>query len=470
VVSAGQGTVKLDMDLKGKGIKGIGSAAWCRILAAVITMISAKRIAGSVLHSWQDIPGWEAYWIAQAIAGGNGYSFPSTNRWLFDLVADGSFYPTAWVDPLYTYILAGMICLFGDYHQLAAGVFNLFLLFMVFAVTYRLGERLVSSPAGVLAVLLLALGPFSSYALNMNNTMLAAFFIVLSSLFLMRYLDKPGYIRASLLGLVLGLTVLASPSAQLFVPVIVASIIFWGWKRSNLAVSQATLVLVMAASLVFPWAARNYSVFDEIVPVRNGAGQIAFIGVVATAGTVAPDRLMSDLKPEWGAETPRAAIFQTLQREKRQALERYQAGYVKEVGPPGYSGMNEAQRDKWFLQEAKLFLINNPVLSMKLAIAKMEVFVRSMGVPGVCTFLLAMFAGLLALKNAVAMTLVLMVGSYAGPFLLVVCYFGRYRAPIEPLVVVLAAFTICWASRYLFSSWLTLEEAPDRCVRKESSV
>jgi len=445
------------MNLNGKKTGGLGCVAWSRMLAVLISAVSAKKVVGSVLHRWQEIPGWEAYWIAQALADGKGYSFPSTNRWLFDLVADGSFYPTAWVDPLYTYILAGMICLFGDYHQLAAGLFNLFLLFMVFGLVYRLGERLVSAPAGVLAVLLLALGPFPSLAFIMNNTMLAAFFIVVSALFLLRYLEEPAHVGAVWLGLVLGLTVLACPSAQLFIPVTAISIIFWGRKRFSIAVTQATLVLIMAAIIIFPWATRNHSVFDEIVPVRNGAGQIAFIGVVATAGTVAPEKLKSDIKPEWRAETPRSAIFQALNHEKRQALERFQSEYVKEVAPTGYSEMNEAQRDKWLLQEAKTFLISNPILSMELAIAKMEVFVRSLGVLGVCTFLLAMFAGLIALQNATAMTLVLWVGSYAGPFLLIVCYFGRYRAPIEPLIVVLAAFSICWAYKRFFCNWPALK-------------
>ena len=442
-----------------------GYVLWCcRMLAAVISAVSIKPVAGFVLHYWQDIKGWEAYWIAQAFAAGNGYSFPASNRWLFDMNAtDVGFYPTAWVDPLYTTILAGIIWLFGDYHKLAAGLFNLFLLSVVFAFTYRLGERLISAPGGVLAVLLLAIQPFSALANTMNNTMLAAGFIVLSALFLTNYLEAPGYGRAAFLGMVLGLTVLACPSAQFFIPVTFVSVIFWGRQRLKLAVPQALLVMLMAVIVVLPWTVRNYLMFDEIVPVRNGSGQIAFVGTVAIAATVVPDRLGTDVKPEWLAKSPRSAVFQSLKQEKRSALERFQSVYAKHADPPGYADMNEAQRDKWFLHETKQFIIDNPVLSIKFAIAKIEIFIRSMGTFGIWTFLLSVLAGLLAFQDARIVTLALWGGSFVGPFVLVIIYFGRYRAPIEPVLVVLAAFFIWWACRRVFRSlWPVATKHPVR--------
>jgi hypothetical protein len=133
------------------------------------------------------------------LAAGNGYSFPAESRWLFDPVYDGSFHPTAWADPFYTFILAGIIRLFGNYHQLAALIFNLILLLTIFWLTYRLGEDLISASAGVLSVLTLALiRDFSLTAGFMNNTVLACAMVLLSALELL----KPGetnYLRAGAL-------------------------------------------------------------------------------------------------------------------------------------------------------------------------------------------------------------------------------------------------------------------------------
>ena len=164
----------------------------------------------------------------------------------------------------------------------------------MFGLTYRLGERLISPPAAVIGVLALAImKKFVWDASFMNNTMLAATFIVLAALMLVKFLEGPSYRRAGMLGLVLGLTALACPSAQLFIPVTVAMIAAWGWKNLRPSVSQAILVLVAAAMIVLPWTVRNYLVFGKFVSVRTGAGQITFVGVVATAGTVKPELLRS---------------------------------------------------------------------------------------------------------------------------------------------------------------------------------
>lgn len=197
--------------------------------------------------------------------------------------------------------------------------------------------------------------------------------------------------------------------------------------------------------ILMPWAVRNYMVFGEFVPVRTGFGQIAFVGAVATAGTVAPDSLRSQVKPPWTAETPRLALRKIIQPPYSELadLDGYQMDYAREVGGAEFAAMNEAQRDSWFLKETKAFLLANPVLSSKLAIAKIEVFARLIaGSFGWRVCLFAALGGLLAIGRPAALILALWIGTYVGPFLLVVCYYDRYRAPIEPLLVVLAVFAV----------------------------
>jgi hypothetical protein len=443
------------MQLEGQ-IMGSGKLAWYRTAALLVSVGIVVRTGFEILPGWQNPDrGWEALWIAKALAAGKGFSFPSEKRWLFDAVYDSGFHPSAWTDPLYTFCLAGIIRLFGDYHQLAALVFSLVLLLAVFGLTYRLGERLISAPAGLVAILALALiRDFPLITGVINHTPFATTFVVISALTIMNFLEKPSNFRAGVLGLVLGLTALACPSAMLFIPVTAIAVAVWGWRKLGPTVPQAILVFVVAALTMLPWTVRNYLVFEKFIPVRTGTGQITFVSVVATAGTVVPDKLRSHVKPPWNARTPREAVVQTTGNfrpnfKRRMDLERFQMDYAKDIAPAKYATMDESQRDDWFLKESKTFLLSNPVLCARLAIAKIEVFIRTgeafyhlgaLLAGGVC--LLAVLGGVLAFRTPAVLALALWAGSYVGPFLLITPYFYRYRAPIEPVLVVLASFAV----------------------------
>jgi hypothetical protein len=424
--------------------KNVESNIWYRIAAIVIIVFAAKNVFLRTLD-WKNMQGYEAYVIAQAIARGEGYSFPSTGRWLFKPVTDGEFHPTSWVDPIYTFSLAALIWVFGEYHQLAAAIFNLLLLISLFVFTYLLAERLMSPKAAVLTIFVLALSRLvASHNFNMDNTALAASFIALSALILTSFFDRPSYRRACFIVVVLGLTVLACPSAQLLLPISIMCVVFWGRKNIKQSISQAILILIIAIAIMAPWVIRNYLTFHEFVLIRNGAGQLAFVGTVAAGATVDPNSIVSEIKTSWTAETPTAALKLARNQEKLKALWRFQMEYANEIGPTPWDDMNEAQRDKWFLSETKNFLITNPVLSTQFAIAKIKLFASIMGWLGKWLILLAGFGGLLSLKQPALFTLALWVGSYISPFLLFICHYPRYRVPIEALSTILAMFTIFW--------------------------
>lgn len=424
------------------------------LITLILSFVTVARIGRNLLPAWQSIKGWEAYSIAQALAAGEGYSFPANVRWLFPPIDDGTFHPTAWVDPLYTFCLAALIWVFGPYHQLAAAIFNLCLLFAALMLTYKLGERLLNPPLGFLAVLILV--SFSRFLGNvsyMNNTILASVVILASALALLSYLQSPSLPRAGVLGLILGFTALGCPGAQLFILVTPLAIVLVSWRERRRAVWQALTVAVIAVVILAPWTIRNYLVFDEFVPVRTGSGELAFVGAVAVSGTVDPDLVRSVVKPSWSEKNPRSAVKLATQKEKRQALENFHMQYIGEVGPDTLNSMNEAQRDAWLMKEAKAFLAKHPFLLMQLAAAKIEVFVRTMGRWGELVFAFAVLGGALSIRHAPVMMLALWVGTYIAPFALIICYFNRYRAPIEPLLVILSLFAVHRLST-LFRNWM----------------
>ena len=417
-----------------------GKIRWYRLAALLVSSIVVFRTGYLILNQVSEVKGWEAYWVANALVAGEGFSMPNPEPWGYDVVVSG-YHPTAWADPAYTYILAGLISLFGSYHQLAAVVLNLILLFTILVLTYFIGERLISAPAGLIAVSILAINTrFSGDATFMNNTMLAATLIGLSGLMLVRFAEKQNNRRAVELGLVLGITTLGCPSAQFFIFVTAIAIVALGWKNLRSSVPQAMLVLVMAIVIILPWNIRNYLEFETYVPIRTGSGWSFFLGIVAPAATVSPEKLHSRATPPWREETIREAVRRN--RQRKDPLDRFQMDYAIEIGGAKFIAMNEARRDSWFLEESKKFIQTNPIMSAQIAIRNMEAFIRTMGLPGILVCLFAAIGGLLSIKTPPVLMLALWAGAYIGPFFLIICNYNRYRSPIEPLLILLATFAI----------------------------
>jgi hypothetical protein len=421
---------------------GNSEEGWCRVIASLISVRVVIRVARVLLPAWRSMKGWEAYWTAQALDTGNGYSFPSDSPWPYDPIGASGFHPSAWTDPLYSLFLAGLIRLFRGDHRMAAAILNLVLLLAVFALTYRVAERLTSPRGGVAAVLALAFTkPFAWNALYMNNTLLAAVFIICSAVMLTRFGDSPSLPRAATLGLTLGLTMLACAGAQLFIPIAAGAVVALSWKNRRAAVLQASTVMIVAALVISPWIVRNYMAFGAFVPGRTGLGHNAFLGIIVPAGMAAPEKLPAQLRPPWRSQTARSSVKEMIDSpEKLDAFYLFLTQYSRAVGPQGYSSMNEAQRDRWLFREAGAFALANPMISAQLGLAKVEAFLRVMGHVGVLVALLAAIGSIFALRTPIVLTLAAWAGSFIGPFLVFIPFYDRYRAPIEPILVVLAVF------------------------------
>ena len=122
-------------------------------LAAAVSFLLIVHLGWRLLNGKPIVPtGWEAAWIAQGIVEGHGFSFPAVHRWLFVHTETGGYFPTAWVDPIYTYCLAGLMFLFGPAHAIAAVWLNAVFLLGAFAFLYLSAERWISPYAGVLVI------------------------------------------------------------------------------------------------------------------------------------------------------------------------------------------------------------------------------------------------------------------------------------------------------------------------------
>lgn len=428
--------------------------AVCRTGAIAVGIIEAVRLVVASHARWGDMMGWEAYWIANTIAAGHGFSFSSQHRWLFEQLADSNFHATAWADPLYTYGLAAMISLFGEHHQLVAVGVNLLLLLLLIGMSYRLCERLVSAPTGLLVTVVLALDGAHRYTIYMQNTALATTLILATSIALVHFCDYPTKRRAIVLGFLMGATILGCPSALLFLPVTTVALVVMAFQQNRITLIHAILTTVVAIMVISPWTMRNYLEFGEFVPVRNGAGHLAFVGVIAASGAIAPDTLTSRSKPSWNVSRDRDILYRWSEQSHRRDLEAFQMEYADENGGDNYAKMNEAQRDKWLMQQAKTFAADHPFLFLKLSALKLEAFVRIMGRTGIIICVFAALGALIAFvrRDYIALIFTSWVAAYVMPFLIIICYFPRYRFPIEPLMMLLATIPIRFTITYIWRS------------------
>jgi len=424
-------------------------------------LIAAMLIAmglGAVMLKHQDRIGcFEACDIATAISTGHGFTIDQ--RWLFEpYVGDDQeplrYYPTAWVDPVYTYVLAAVISSSGSFSRYVAGWLNPLLFVAVVALTFRLASRIEGVSAGLLSATLIAWLMCSrrwDWVIQLNNTLSATVFVLLFAMALHRAVAAPSVKSAAVLGLAAGITILACPAAIGFLPVALLATFLANWRRWRLTAISVSVTLCIAMAVLTPWAVRNYLTFGEFVPVRTGSGAIVFEGVVATGATVDPGTLKNAASPPWRARDPQEAVTKSRQDHERSALETFQVRYARMVAGDEFDGMNEAQRDKWFNKETRDYILEHPKLSMDLAIWKMSAFGSIMGPLGALLLALATFGSLVAVirRRLDLLVLVVCILVFAAPFVLITPYFMRYRLPIEPIVVIAAVITIREFGRFL---------------------
>jgi hypothetical protein len=439
----------------------LSSAFYAQTIVLVSTLVLAALIAAGLAKDPGQVRGYEAYSIARNLTEGHGYSGVG---WLFDDI-DRVNLPehrlTAWVDPVYTFLLSALIRATGDWHLLAGAILNLALFVAIVMLTFRVACNYEGVWAGAFAAMVLSVSLYfnaGAWSPLLNNTLLATVFVVLFALALHRAVRMPTQRNAAILGLATGFAILACPGASGFLPVAALFVALARWRRWSSEVSKSAVVFFVSILVLVPWATRNYLVFDEFVPVRTGSGLNAFVGTVAAGGTVEPATLKSSLGPPWRASSPEQAIATASKdHENRFQLEEFQRRFAREVVGSSWSGMNEAQRDKWLQREVTKYLLENPLLSMKLAFWKLHTFAQRMGWFGTLLFVLALVGGILAVATwrVDLLALSISIVAFTAPFVLIIPHFARYRIPIEPIIVISATLTLWQVAHFAREALLT---------------
>jgi 4-amino-4-deoxy-L-arabinose transferase-like glycosyltransferase len=251
----------------------------------------AVRIAYMTLaRTWHTQPwehhfafGYEMGRIARALATGYGYADPFR----------GHTGPTAWVAPLFPWILAEVFRLFGVYTAVSAWVilaFDCVLNALMVATVWEIAERCFSRSIAWWSAWIWALYPAAmQYAVKWvwEMTLTAFLFTVVLVLALrMRKIGEPGAQAApsakqwALFAVLWALIGLSDPTLLLFLPPCGIWILI-GVPRGKVwpgQIAKATLAAVIFAACVAPWMVRNALVFHHFVPFRANFGAELYLG------------------------------------------------------------------------------------------------------------------------------------------------------------------------------------------------
>jgi 4-amino-4-deoxy-L-arabinose transferase-like glycosyltransferase len=292
------------------------------MLLALLVALAVRMLVVAFLYRQQVVPerdyfhfGWETGRVARSLALGRGFSSP-----LF-----GDTGPTAWVTPLYTYLVAGTFKLFGVYTPRAAfAVLALNSLFSALTCVpiFLLACRAFGSRVAIWAAWAWALFP---YAIDFSaervwGDCLNALLVTLVILFAVR-VERSGRLRHwAEFGLLAGVTALATTPVVAIVPVLGAWIAYRIYRRGGewrVGAATAALVFVLAVS---PWFIRNYRTFGRFVPFRDNFWAEVRVGNTGDTSDLYPDWAHPSTSNSEMEEFRRLGEFGYLGRKREQAL------------------------------------------------------------------------------------------------------------------------------------------------------
>ena len=218
--------------------------------------------------------GWEMGRIARALASGRGYADPF----------HGTTGPTAWVTPLYPFLMAAVFKVFGIYTAASAWVvlaIDCVLNALLIPLIWATGERVFSLSVARWSAWIWALYPaamqFAVKWLWEMSLTAALFQAALLLALVMRGIgsrpgDGPTWKRWLLFGLLWGALALSNPGVLPFLPacgvwILAAKGREW-WRDFPKAFAAGLLFLAIVA----PWSYRNWLALHAELPMRSNFG------------------------------------------------------------------------------------------------------------------------------------------------------------------------------------------------------
>lgn len=243
-------------------------------VAIALVALALRLLVMMAEHTYKSSPdhenfslGWETGRIAYNVATGQGFSSPF----------HGNTGPTAWVAPLYPYLVAAVFKVFGIYSFQSAWVllalnslFSALTCLTIYAIAKEtLGEKTALWSSWLWAVL-----PYSMYwAIRwVWETSLSALLLSAAVLLALRLKNSESLKTWALFGLVWGAIALANPSLLSLLPFLLGWACYQRLHEHRKWMGSAAVAIFIFVLCAAPWTIRNYAVFDRFVFIRSNFG------------------------------------------------------------------------------------------------------------------------------------------------------------------------------------------------------
>ena len=345
----------------------------------------------------------------------------------------GEAHPTAWKPPLYPALVGTLYAIVGE-SPLRVEYVQALLAAVTVGLTWAFARRLFGPTPAVAAAWVVALFPlaFEYYGLLFPEALAIPLTLLALSLFIEREATVP---RALLVGGVIGVGLLVRPtSAFLFAGVLAAFVVTAGWRRGA---GLTALAVVAAALVVAPWTIRNYVEHDGFIPISVQDG--------AVYGTFNEEAARDDFAWRAFLDNPPDVLAErdpdTTEAELRSGMQSFALDYIED---------NPESVPKAFFWNGivRFWDLRSPADAVdEWHFQGRSETVRWIGLVMYYVLLPLALYGLWRLRERRALFVPVVATVIAASLTFTVIGGTRYRAPLEPLLVVLAASLLATARR-----------------------
>jgi len=371
--------------------------------------------------------------------------------------------PTSWMAPLFPYFLAGVYLLLG-LHTPASYLFIQVVQALSSAFgclfIYWIGRKLWNHKVGMVAGVMLAFYPPLVYSVTrVRPIVLIVDLLALEVLLILELSEKQRTGIAVAAGIIVGLLALLEPVMLIFAPF--ACLWLWinaGDNRGPI-VRLVCIMAIIALLLIVPWTIRNFIVHGRFVFIESSLGYQLWIGNNPHAtGT-------SRLLPEsgetglfwrqqkitgwrdlqqllWSQKTGAPTVFATIHEDVRDQLR----------------PMSEVEGDALLLRLATEWIREHPARFVALSFRRLKYYwwldptnplatTALYALPWFVLFPLGLLGVVLSWRGwRRVLLLCFLLGSVTAPYLVTVVE-PRYRMPLEPYVILFAAYAVCYRGK-----------------------
>jgi 4-amino-4-deoxy-L-arabinose transferase-like glycosyltransferase len=397
------------------------------VLAALLIAGLALRIA--VTYITKDA----SYVGGSAVLAGDQSEYHATGRLFAEghpfwgIAPFGEAHPSVWKPPGYGFFVGVVYTVLGE-SPVRVGAVQGFIGLFTIILAWLLGRRLFNPGVGLVAAAIATFYPLAwQYGMVLYPEALAVPLMLWAVyLFMGR---EPTWKRAAAVGAVIGVIMLMRPTSVFMFLAVLGS--FWvasNWRR---AISMTAVAVATAALVIVPWTIRNYVETDHFIPLS--------VQDVALQGTFNDEAANDDVNPwAWrpltkeGREILQSRLKPT-EVELRDELVELGTDYIKDHP-------SSVVKAFYWNGIIRLWDLRSP--DEALDETEFEGRSRTVGTIGLVMYYALLPLALVGLflvrrRKEIVVPIVLLVIGASIVFLIAAA--TRYRAPMEPLIGILAA-------------------------------